>query len=50
MTEENIQLPDYLCFKPSKAKLGQNGICQGDFCFFSYILFFVLQVCFRREC
>lgn len=28
MTEENIQLPDYLCFKPSKTKIGQNGICQ----------------------
>ena len=26
MSEDNIQLPDYLCFKPSKAKAGQNGI------------------------
>jgi hypothetical protein len=25
MSEDNIQLPNYLCFKPSKAKLGQNG-------------------------
>ncbi|CAF2998837.1 unnamed protein product [Rotaria socialis] len=26
MTEDNIQLPDYLCFKPSKVKIGQNGL------------------------
>lgn len=26
MTEENIQLPNYVCFKPSKVKIGQNGI------------------------
>ncbi|CAF2440396.1 unnamed protein product [Rotaria sp. Silwood2] len=26
MAEDNIQLPNYLCFKPSKAKIGQNGL------------------------
>lgn len=26
MSEESVQLPDYLCFKPSKSKIGQNGI------------------------
>jgi len=26
MSEDNIQLPDYLCFKPSKTKIGQNGL------------------------
>ncbi|CAF0753621.1 unnamed protein product [Adineta ricciae] len=26
MSEDSIQLPDYLCFKPSKAKTGQNGL------------------------
>ncbi|CAF1089259.1 unnamed protein product [Rotaria sordida] len=26
MTEDNIQLPNYLCFKPSKAKIGHNGL------------------------
>ena len=25
MADDPIQLPDYLCFKPSKVKLGQNG-------------------------
>ncbi|CAF1218334.1 unnamed protein product [Adineta steineri] len=26
MSEDNIQLPNYLCFKPSKVKPGQNGL------------------------
>ena len=42
MTEDNIQLPDYLCFKPSKVKIGQNGICSKDyfrFSMFSHIIF-----------
>ena len=25
MAEDNIQLPNYLCFKPSRTKVGQNG-------------------------
>ncbi|UJR27087.1 hypothetical protein I4U23_008388 [Adineta vaga] len=26
MSEDSIQLPNYLCFKPSKSKIGQNGL------------------------
>jgi hypothetical protein len=36
MSEDNIQLPNYLCFKPSKAKLGQNGKIFHPVCFFLY--------------
>jgi hypothetical protein len=49
MAEDNIQLPNYLCFKPSKAKIGQNGISKKKIkvLFFSKIIF--LQVYLLHE-